>query len=73
MAVTWFCLGVIAQFILARVIDAISHNHAMKIGYDCDKCAFKCNGYHCYTMRKSADLKGDVEDGISDLSGKNSD
>ena len=68
--------GLLGEFVLARIMDALGHRSAMRIKYDCSKCAYKCNGFHCYTMRQEIadDLKqGGIADGISDVSGQNRD
>ena len=68
--------GLLAHFMLARIFDSLGHRSAMGIGYDCEKCAYKCNGYHCFKMRQEIadDLKnGGIADEVSDLSGQDSD
>lgn len=73
MFISGLVFGVLAYFILARIIDTISHRHAMTIKYDCTCCKYRCNGYHCYVMRQEiADYhkKGDLENEVSDISGE---
>ena len=52
MFLTGFVAGLFFEFIVNRICDSISHHHAMRIGYDCDRCNYRCNGYHCYKMRQ---------------------
>lgn len=52
MAAMWFSLGILAYFILLRVIDMIQKDEAKKAGYDCDRCTCHCTGYHCHCERK---------------------
>ena len=65
--------GLLAEFVLARIMDALGHRSAMRIKYDCQQCAYKCNGYHCYKMRQliADDLSnGGMDNGISDVPGE---
>ncbi len=51
MAAMWFSLGLVAYFIILRVVDIVQKDEAKKAGYDCDKCSCHCTGYHCHCER----------------------
>lgn len=64
MFLTGFCAGIIAYFVLMRLVDTISHKAGKAVDYDCTRCAAKCTGFKCYKER----LAQEVEDGeISDV------
>ena len=73
--------GLLGEFILARIMDSLSHRSAMRIKYDCNKCAYKCNGYHCFKMRQElaesviedADTIEGGEYEVLDISGEGTD
>ena len=74
MSVAWFAAGLFVEFILNRILDSISHKNAMKINYDCTRCNYKCNGYHCFKMRQEIadDLKQGGTNELPDVQGENS-
>jgi len=65
MAAMWFSLGIFTYFLILRIVDAIQKDEARKAGFDCDKCACHCTGYHCHCERSSASVSSPTDIDIS--------